>query len=383
MITLFTEARFVRDKEGGIWTNDVQFQTDQWRWPHGAEHMRIAARVASEDPLEGMRPVVGEVVPIPDFRGPVAGLVRLGKTRRAVLAALSSSTAVIVRVPGMLGSVVLASLPRASVPAAVDLVGDIEGVLTAGSGGRVGRLAAPFARLVIARLIRRADAVRYVTRRYLQGKYPARPGAATVFCWDLALIVDPRPAPRARPGRLITVGSQDQWYKGHDILLEALAELAPDFPDLHCDIVGGGRHHEALRVRAEQLCVSDRVTWHGHVADRARVMALLAQADLFVLPSLTEGLPRALGEAMAKGLPCVASDVGGVSELLQDELALVPAGRPIPLAIAIRRYLTSEAARSEQVEANLRTMADYTPEAQAAAASRWSTIIGELERTGA
>ena len=79
---------------------------------------------------------------------------------------------------------------------------------------------------------------------------------------------------------------------------------------------------------------------------------MLEDADLFVMPSRTEGLPRALLEAMAKGLPCVASRVGGIPELLSEE-ALVAPDDPAALAAAIARFAHTPALMDAEAQRNL------------------------------
>ena len=115
-------------------------------------------------------------------------------------------------------------------------------------------------------------------------------------------------------------------------------------------------HHARARVDGRRF--SDKLDGEG-------VRRALDAADLFVLPSLTEGLPRALLEAMAKGLPAVASAVGGIPELLPSEF-LVPAGQAHQLAERIHRLMSADAAREVAGERNRRVARAYHEREQAA-----------------
>ena len=140
---------------------------------------------------------------------------------------------------------------------------------------------------------------------------------------------------RGRAGsarRLLTVATLTE-KKGHAYLLEAVAKLV-DERELTLDLVGDGELRGALEARARQLGVGDVVRFLGE-RPKADVAALMRAADLFVLPSLFENLPCVLIEAMASGLPAVATSVGDVPELVQDPGALA-APRDVPgLANAI------------------------------------------------
>jgi len=117
-------------------------------------------------------------------------------------------------------------------------------------------------------------------------------------------------------------------------LLEAVAELPAE--TVRLDILGDGPLRPAMEQRAAELGVQESVTFHGEVTD---VRRRLERAAAFVLASWSEGMPMSILEAMASGLPVVASDVGGVSEVVVDGVTgfVVPPGDPRALAVALRR----------------------------------------------
>lgn len=127
--------------------------------------------------------------------------------------------------------------------------------------------------------------------------------------------------------------------KGHRFLVEAVAQLKQEHPHLHLVIIGSGDRREELLRQARKAGISQAV----HLVGRREEVELgLAGMDCFVLPSLNEGMGRALVEAMAAGLPVVASRVGGIPALIEHEKngLLVPAGDSLALAAALRRILS-------------------------------------------
>jgi len=119
--------------------------------------------------------------------------------------------------------------------------------------------------------------------------------------------------------------------KGVDILIEAFARVHKQAPEAELVLVGDGVERTALGKQAAGLGVAEHVQFLG---TRDDVPALLATFDVFVLPSRTEGLPMALLEAMAAGLPIVATAVGGVPQAIRHRETglLVPAEKPEALA---------------------------------------------------
>jgi glycosyltransferase involved in cell wall biosynthesis len=150
--------------------------------------------------------------------------------------------------------------------------------------------------------------------------------------------------------------------KGHVHLIDALALLIDRHPTLHVAISGRGELDSTLMARARASGLERRLHLLGLRSD---VPAVLAAADVFVLPSLSEGLPLALLEAMFAACPIVASDVGEVKVALADGTAgmLVEPGLPAALAAAIDRLLSNpqEAARlGERASAHARAEYDLS-----------------------
>jgi glycosyltransferase involved in cell wall biosynthesis len=133
--------------------------------------------------------------------------------------------------------------------------------------------------------------------------------------------------------------------KGAGDLLEAFVHLAPRRPGVDLVIAGDGPLRHRLRERTAEAGLSPRVRIDGHWRSPRRVLPAL---DLFVLASRNEGMGRALVEAMASGLAIVATDVGGVGEVLEEGRCgiLVPPGDPEALAAAIDQVAGDPALRA-------------------------------------
>ncbi|MDP8905471.1 MAG: glycosyltransferase [Chloroflexota bacterium] len=145
------------------------------------------------------------------------------------------------------------------------------------------------------------------------------------------------------PLRIICVGSLAE-VKGHRYLIDALRDLESDGIDFQCQLVGDGPLRAQLEQRVADAGLADRVTFLG-ARDRSQVRALMAEADVLVVPSVPtaegrrEGIPVVLMEGMASGLPAIASRISGIPELVDDGVSglLVAARDVAALADALRR----------------------------------------------
>jgi len=145
--------------------------------------------------------------------------------------------------------------------------------------------------------------------------------------------------------------------KGPDVLLNALPHLT-DLP-ITVSMVGDGPERSALASRAGDFAIERRLRLHGMIRDAGR---LFAAFDVFVMSSHTEGTPIVLFEAMAAGVPIVASQVGGVPDVVSSaDAVLVPPADPVVLAEAIRVvYCDHAAARIRAQRARERLLKEFT-----------------------
>jgi glycosyltransferase involved in cell wall biosynthesis len=163
--------------------------------------------------------------------------------------------------------------------------------------------------------------------------------------------------------------------KGHEHLLDAFARVRAARPDARLVVVGWGTSEAALRARAARLGVADRVAFLGKRHD---VHRLLAAFDVFAFPSIHEGQGIALLEAMAAGVPIVASAADGIPEMVRDGETglLVPPADAAALAAGILR-LAGDAALAARVRDRARAVvaAEYSVEA---AAARYEALYASL-----
>jgi glycosyltransferase involved in cell wall biosynthesis len=215
------------------------------------------------------------------------------------------------------------------------------------------RRAARPERALIRRTLSRACAVVALTpvwARRLEEISPCR----TVVVPNPVRLPERRAEPSRRPARVVTLGRLGE-AKGSLVLVRAFAALA-DHPEATLILAGDGPP-EPVRALAKRLGVSDHVITPGWIGPEARD-ELLAGASVFVLPSRQEGLPLAMLEAMAFGLPVVVSPVGGVPEVVRDgrEGWLVPPDDPAAVTRALGHLLADPVAATRMGQCARHTM---------------------------
>ena len=384
------DFRFVRTPDGQVWTRTTYPYSFWERYLKVFERVQVVARAEMKESVdEHYRAVMGPGVQfhaVPYYLGAWQYLKVRRRVQKFLRTVIAPEAAVLCRVGSRLAEDFLPLLWKSGRPYGLEVVGD---PYEAFAPRAIKHPLRPYLRRHATRALKeqcaRAAAVSYVTQQALQRRYPCgskfavgvsdtdlQPdwfsslprGFVTSDCITELRAEDctwgPKQFTSASRPRLLFVGSLEQMYKGQDILLRAVAQVQKKIP-VELRIVGAGRHRQELESLAESLSLGDSVHFTGELSSGAAIQSELDGATLMVLPSRTEGLPRVIVEAMARALPCIASNVGGIPELLDAE-DLVPPGDADALATKIEEVLRSPSRLNRMSVRNLAKAQQFRPE---------------------
>jgi glycosyltransferase involved in cell wall biosynthesis len=365
-LVITSTRRFIQSPDGNIWTPSSDDYRFWQRYLAVFDSVVIIARVY---PLEKMdinwKLVTGSgvsVAAIPQYNGFIEYLLAYIPIMQAVRQIIRPTDAVILRIPSHVSSAVEPILRLRQQPYGAEIIGDTAATLSAESLEHPLR---PFLRFISVRAVRRmcrnASSLAYVTETALQAKYPPSAQAFSTHYSSIELpdelIAKQAKIIQTKPIRIISVGSMAMKYKRFDILIEAVKRNIAAGLDIELILVGDGRHRAFFETCAKDL--ENRVKFIGELGGSEYVREELLAADLFVLASANEGLPRVIIEAMAVGMPCIGTTVGGTSELLPSE-DLVAAGDIEALTSKLREVIANPSRLQSMARRNLDVVRRYT-----------------------
>ena len=342
-LTVLSEVRFCRVPDGSVWADASPYEF----WTRYLDEFNFVTIVAREEvidaPRSGMLRADGpgvRVRGVPHYLGSREFMLRWRGVRSAVRPLVQKPDALILRLGSLLALGLQGTLLRSGRPYGVEVVGDpwdtfAPGVIETPMRSLVRRILTRSQQ----RLCASAAGAAYVTEKSLQQRYPCSRDVWAVSDVELEerssftthyssielsysdFAALPRVLPAAGPLKVVTVGSLAQRYKGVDVLIRAVGALNSLGHPCELTVIGDGRYRAELEAQAGSLDLPVRFTSQ---LLRPQVMAELDSSHLFALASRTEGLPRAVIEAMARGLPCVGTRVGGIPELLDPRALCEP-----------------------------------------------------------
>lgn len=267
------------------------------------------------------------IIELPNYVG-LYGFIKSKKIIDSILKnIIVDDGAYICRLPGQIGGMVIDVLRQKKIKYGCEVVGNPWDVFSKGSISHPLRpIIQVLSFLQLKKQVYAADAVLYVTKKTLQKYFPARNEIFNIGISDVILKKNiiremPRDLMHKDIYNIVSIGSLSQLYKGPDVAIEAVKKL--EGKKIKCKLhwLGDGKYLLDMKKLAKKLDISDCIVFHGNVSSN-EVHAILDSADVFVLASRTEGLPRALIEAMAHGLPCIGTKVGGIPELLTEDVLI-------------------------------------------------------------
>jgi glycosyltransferase involved in cell wall biosynthesis len=363
-VVFMHDHRFLRDSYGRIYSEGKITDAVLARYRELANEVVIVSRLHDVSSVEGlieldtgsvcMAPVKGLSI------GPILGLHLLSNIR-LVWREFASARTVVVRVPSFLSLLALPILLVQRKIYFVEVVGLPNEAVRGHGSGAIHRLIGNIMLHATRLLVRKASGAMYVTQTALQSEFPN--GGLTVAASNVELPRAPlNPGMRtynARniPPKIGLIGSYSTSYKGIDVAVRAIAALHSQGVACALHILGSG-DDAPYRKLADDLDCTHAVRFDGIRRGGIEVAEWLDGMDIYIQPSRQEGLPRALVEAMARGLPAVGSDLAGIPELLPDRW-LIQVGDVNALTDRLGILLASQEERQVAGEANLLRAHNY------------------------
>lgn len=241
--------------------------------------------------------------------------------RKKIKEKVENSEVIIARVPSFIGTLALEEAQKQNKPIIVEVVANAwDGLWNYGTLS--GKILAPIMQLRNKRVIKKATDVIYVTEKYLQRIYPTNGRSMSISNVVLTDLNEDvlRHRMNKKPNKILkigTIGNLETVAKGQKYVIEALPLLISEI-NVEYQLVGSG-DKTRLDGIAKKNNVSDNVKFIGSLS-REDIFKWLDTIDIYIQPSKQEGLPRALIEAMSRGVPCLGSSTAGIPELLEENM---------------------------------------------------------------
>ncbi|NLC63752.1 MAG: glycosyltransferase family 4 protein [Thermoanaerobacterales bacterium] len=278
--------------------------------------------------------------------------------------AVMATDCVIARLPSVLGIIACYYALKLHKPWAVEVVGHAWDALWY-HGSLKGKISAPILTFLTKTMVKKAPYVLYVTNNFLQIHYPTR--GKSIACSNVELPIFDEEVLEKRltkidsktyPIKIGLIGAMSSKLKGIDDAIKALSIARSQLPPFEFHVLGGGDKRYFYKL-AVQKGLKEEVKFDGTLSSGKPVFDWLDQLDLYIQPSKTEGLPRALIEALSRGLPAIGSFVGGIPELLDEECIIKP-GDINSLGKKIVWVLSNPSKQKELAMRNFKRAGEYS-----------------------
>lgn len=252
-----------------------------------------------------------EIKPIIFLRKKVDFWFKRKKIRKFINDHVSGNEIIIIRLPSEIGYIAIKELKKRGIDFGIELVGDPWEALWY-HGSILGKFMSIINKYKTKFYIYNTKNVIYVTNKYLQRKYPTKYNSYTASNVLISNINNGYKVKNKEVYKIGLIGSLDTKYKGIETALKSLAKINNKFI---FEIVGNGPQEKWIK-KVKEYNLENNVVFKGPLKSGESINNWLKNLDLYIQPSYTEGLPRALIEAMSNGVPCLGSNAGGIPELL-------------------------------------------------------------------
>ncbi len=362
-----TEKRFALNRNGKIINEDNTRSNSFWeRYLKVFDKVIVVARVSKKLETDNRNYVENDnikVYSLSNYQGMVQGILNYFKLRSEINSLIQNHTAdsYLLRVPGAVGYELGALLIQHKLKYSLEIVGDpFEVYIT--QRNILYKALAYKERQNFINLVNNAESVAYVTQFSLQKKYPFKGKFQTYYSsiklQDIFFAHTKKF--HSKSLLMVGVGNVEMPYKGVSILLQALKFLDESQIDFKMTWIGDGKYISEYKDFVAKNKLTEKIDFLGSIPNE-EIPLHLQNNNIFILPSLTEGLPRSLIEAMASRLICLGSAVGGIPELL-DSNCIFPSNDSQAIVAKLKDVHLNFSNYTKYSEINFNKALEYLPE---------------------
>lgn len=355
--------------------DNYYFKNQEWydffhRYLRVFDTLRLVTRCKEESSLNPNRVTIDderiEYVPLPFFQGPKQYASQYFKIGKVLDSLTNGCQCAILRLPFSISERLGKALIKKKFPYALEIVYDAEDAWK-NSTSLIGKLLWKKIDRNMRQLAKHANGISCVTEFYLQKHYFSDNPHVFVsnyssLALDKSFYTSSRRFPHGKEMTIANVANQIEFggRKGHNEIIKAIAVLKQDGIIVNAKFAGedynGGI--SKLTSLANELGVGSQVKFVGYL-QRASLSNYLEDADIYAMPTKAEGLPRVIIEAIAKGLPCITSNVSGNSELIEQKYLIDNYYDIQSWAAAIKTFVTSSELYEEASRINFSNSLKY------------------------
>lgn len=273
-------------------------------------------------------------LPLPDFRGSAGIIKNYTKCRKIIKDNVANYDAVMLRSPSPISIVALNPVIHCKKPFAAEFVINPRTMFDKDSNPTRKAVVGIMQTLFVnhaKKLCRTANGVSYVTEHVLQEEFPCRAiidGESDKYFTEHYSTINiseadysgvHEPPKEGEPVVICHTGYMDGYSKGHLAVMDVVKNCVNDGLNVELHFIGSGTIEDKFKQYAVDNGIGDKVVFLGQQYGYKQVQKALIDADIFLFPTRSEGLPRSVIEAMANGLACVSSPIDGIKELLEPE----------------------------------------------------------------
>lgn len=296
------------------------------------DSMIVSTRVKNKENVKGnisgYKIVNGDnvqVIPIRNYRNIPDSIFKYNSIKKELKNVIDSVDKVIIRMPSVLGIIASKICQKEKKNYLIEMVAcPWDGYIN--HTNSIGKIIAPIMYLETKICVKKAPNVLYVTDEFLQRRYPTK--GRQCDCSDVILNKQTDDDLNSRISKinetnikelkLCTVANVGMKYKGHEYVFKAISDMKKYGINYKYYLIGNG-DNTRLKTIAKKLNIEENIVFVGSLS-HDKVFEEIKKMDLYIQPSLQEGLPRALIEGMSVGIPAIGSKVGGIPELLDNSM---------------------------------------------------------------